>query len=175
MMDASEMEVVLLLDVSASMAGEVTALARAAWAIRRAVDDLEGLCTVIAWESGPHQLLAEPGERPDDRMFVPGGLFGGTRPKSALQEALGVLAGSVAKNRLCVILTDGEWFSYDEAEEEALVEGMNALGVTTVIALLGRDAGDDLHGCRFGAHIDRPEELALLFQRVAAERIRGWR
>jgi hypothetical protein len=174
MMDASEMEVVLLLDVSGSMAGRVGALGRSAWAIRHAVDDLEGTCTVITYESGPHRLLAEPGQRPDDRVFIPSSM-GGTQPKSALMEALRVLAGSPAKNRILVILTDGVWAYPGWDRCDNIIESLNGMGATTVMALLGKDAGDNLHGCTYGAHIDQGEDLALLFRRVAAERIRSWR
>jgi len=187
MMDASEMEVMVLLDVSGSMGSQMKALGRAAWAIRHAVDDLEGRCTVICYESGPHRLLAEPGQRPDDRMFIPSAM-GGTQPKSALLESLRVLTSSDAKNRLLIVLSDGEWFGtsklvrgpggsmkweqHDDAAE--VIEAMGQMGVTTVMALLGRGAGDDKHGCQFAAHIDRAEELARLFRRVAAERMRSW-
>lgn len=173
MLDATEMEVVLLIDVSGSMASKLKALGRAAWAIRHAVDDLEGRCTVITYESGPHRLLAEPGQRPDDRVFIPSAM-GGTMPKSALMESIRVLGGSPAMNRLLIILTDGMWFGgYGKYDADELIHGMNELGVTTVMALLGRHAGENLHGCQFGAHIDEGEELALLFRRVAAERIRS--
>jgi uncharacterized sporulation protein YeaH/YhbH (DUF444 family) len=182
-MDAAELEVVLLLDVSGSMGSRTTQLGRAAWAIRMAVDDLEGTCTVLTYESGPHRLLAEPGQRPDDRMFIPTSM-GGTQPKSALMEAHRVLVESSAKNRLLIVLTDGEWFTggwhYDGKklveldETQPIIESMNASGAVTVMALMGRHAGDDLHGCQFGAHIDKPQELPELFKRVAAERIKGW-
>ena len=173
MLDATEMEVVLLIDVSGSMAGQLKALGRACWAIRHAVDGLEGSCTVITYESGPHRLLANPGERPDDRMFIPSAM-GGTQPKSALLESMRVLAGSPAMNRLLIILTDGSWFGgYGSSNADSIIAGMRGLGVTTVMALLGEHAGDNGHNCEFVAHIDEGEQLALLFRRVAAERIRS--
>lgn len=173
MMDASEMEVVLLLDVSGSMAGSLVQLAEATWAIRHAVDDLEGRCTVFTYDSGPHRVLADANERPDGRMFVPQAL-GGTEPSSALTEAFRLIAGSQATNRLVIILTDGGWYG---GSADRVIAAMNAHHVTTVCALLGLSEyvreNADFHGCTFGAVIDEPAELARLFRRVAADRIRS--
>ena len=170
-MDASELDVAVLLDVSGSMSTSMDRLGEAAWAIRHAVDDLEGECSVIAWESGPHRVMAHPGERPDDRMFVPRPL-GGTEPLSALTEAYGRLANSSARNRLMVILTDGDWYTEQGAE---VIAAMNDAGIVTVCALLGNDAGTSLHRCTYGARIDDPLELARLFGRIAHERIGAWK
>lgn len=172
MMDAAELDVVLLLDVSGSMGTGVFALGEATWAIHHAVDDLEGTCTVITWDSGPHRVIASAGERPDGRMFVPKSM-GGTNPKSALSEAFRLMSGSATHNRLVVILTDGDW-DYSAAGSEQVIRAMNEEGIVTVIGLLGKYAGTDTHECRFGAQIADPIELARLFKRVALERIGSW-
>jgi len=175
MMDASELELVLLLDVSSSMNGKLTALGEATWAIRQAVDDLEGRCTVFTYDSGPHRVLADASARPDGRMFVPQAL-GGTAPLTALTEAFRLIAGSDAKNRLVVILTDGSWTG--TTQSETVIRAMNEHGVTTVCALLGAGGmfgheTSDLHGCSFGGPIDDPLELARMFRRIASDRIRS--
>lgn len=173
-MDASELDVMLLLDVSGTMAGSTHPLAEATWAIRHAVDDLEGECTVLTWDSGPHRVLAKAGERPDERMFVPSAL-GGTVPTSALREAYGRLADSQARNRLMVIITDGDWGG-DVRQAHAVIEAMRDEGIITVCALLGhRVRAGEFHSCEYGGHIAEPLELARLFRRVAAERIGAWR
>ena len=163
-MDASEMEVVLLIDVSGSMAQQVIPLGEATWAIRHAVDDLEGRITVLAYESGPHQVVAEPGVRPDDRMYVPD-TMGGTEPTTAIKEAWKVIGESQARNRLLIVLTDGAWHT---ANGDKLIEAMGESGVVTVMALLNASpradgTGPSLHGCQFGAVIADPLELARLF------------
>ncbi|HET6899928.1 MAG TPA: vWA domain-containing protein, partial [Vicinamibacteria bacterium] len=169
-LDATELELVLLLDVSGSMSSQVLALGEATWAIRHAVDDLEGTATVITWSTGPHRVLAEPGNRPDDRMFVPDD-DGGTDPSSALAEAYRLLAGSTARNRLVVILTDGQWHLGRHAQ---LIPALNHAGVTTVCATLGAWGGNDFHGCTHGRRIDAPADLARLFRDVAAAGIGAW-
>jgi hypothetical protein len=185
-MDASEMDVVLLLDVSSSMARHVRTLSEVTYAIRRAVDDLDGRMTVITWDNGPHRIVAAAGDRPDDRMFVPNA-SGGTDPTSALRETYSVLAGSDATNRLCVILTDGDWYSN---APDKIVDVLNADGIVTVLAHFG-DLGTtaverpdgtfdrierplDTHRCRYARQIDDLTELARMFRDVAAERIGSW-
>lgn len=167
-LDASELELVLLLDASGSMDSRLDALAEATWAIRHAVDDLEGTATVLAWADGQHQVLASPGQRPDERMFIPH-MGGGTRPETALAEAHRLLAGSTARNRLMVVLTDGQWYVPHAAERT--IKAMNAAGIVTVCGLLGPTAGDNTHGCRYGEQLATLPDLARLFARVAAERI----
>ena len=153
-MDATQMEMVLLLDVSGSMQGETLRLGESTWAIRQAVDDIEGRLTVLCYDSGPYTVvLARPGVRPDDRMFVPAAT-GGTVPTSSLKEAYRLLAESDVRNRMCVILTDGSWSYRDDCV--AVIEAMNSVGVTTVMGLMGSAAGTDGHGCRHTARFAGP-------------------
>jgi uncharacterized protein with von Willebrand factor type A (vWA) domain len=171
MMDASEMEAIVLVDVSSSMNGSTHALAEALWAIRRSVDDLEGRCTVFTYNSGPYGVIDD---RPDGRMFVPHA-SGGTVPESALVEAFRLIAGSQERNRLVVILTDGAWSGW---RNDDIIRAMNEHGVITVCALLGVNPEfveqyGGFHGATFGAIVNDPTELAPLFRRVAADRIRS--
>jgi hypothetical protein len=181
-LDASEIEAVLLLDVSSSMARSTDKLGEATWAIRQAVDDLEGTLTVLTYENG-HYVLARPGERPDDRMYVPKSL-GGTDPESALNEAWRIIAGSEARNRLMVVMTDGEWEGQwgppnvhgrsvmVSERSDALIGAMRDAGVATVMAFLPPKYGSanaevPMHGCEFGGRIESLDDLPRLFQRVA--------
>jgi hypothetical protein len=172
-MDAAELELVLLTDVSASMRSFKAALAEATWAIRQSCDDLDASATVITWDDGPHRVIAEPGQRPDDRMFVPD-TPNGTNPLSALSEAFRLLADSRARNRIMLILTDGSWAGA-ETQSEQVIAAMSEVGITTVFAFLGHEHLFDgnAHGCAVAERIDAPRGLADLFRRVAAERIKA--
>ena len=180
-LDASELEAVLLLDVSSSMHSQTAKLGEATWAIRQAVDDLEGTLTVLTYENG-HYVLARPGQRPDDRMYVPQSL-GGTDPESALNEAWRIIAGSEARNRLMVVMTDGQWEGevvrnaagraiMSSVRSDALIEAMRNAGVATVMAFVPPPYGSEnvevpMHGCEFGGRIESLDDLPRLFQRVA--------
>ena len=186
--DATSVEVMLLLDVSGSMSSVIDQVGEATWAIRKAVDDLEGDLTVITWQSGPHEVLAHPGDRPEERMFVPT-VFGGTNPHSALVEAYRVLADSQAPIKLMVILTDGSWGVADESEQ--LIDAMNAGEVSTALAFVSTDYSFitgaqaaknrpavkvNAHHCQVGRDIGNdPHGLALMFREIVAERIKAQR
>ena len=174
-LDASELEVFVLLDVSGSMSGYTHPLSEATWAIRHAVDDLEGSCTVFTFSSGEYRVLCGPNDRPDDRMFSLSS-WGGTDPNNALATAYRTLADSQVRNRLMVVLTDGAWYEAETPNSNSnVIAAMNQAGITTVCALLGSmvEANDD-HGCQFAAMISDPMELARLFRRVAEASIHRW-
>jgi hypothetical protein len=173
-LEATELEVVLLVDVSSSMYQATEQLGEACWVIRQAVDDVDGRITVLTY-STKHRVLARPGERPDDRMFVPRA-NGGTDPKTALGEAWQVLSGSPATNRLLIVMTDGEWQG-DEKGQDQLIAAMGQRDVATVMAFLpdewtrsriDRNGGQiPMHGCQYGGRIDELTELPRLFGEVA--------
>ena len=174
-LDATEMEAVVLVDVSTSMRDFTHTLGEATWAIRRAVDDLEGRLTVLTYDSGPFRVIAAAGERPDNRMFVPRA-SGGTDPLSALREAYHILANSEAPIRIMVILTDGDWYGLVN-ESEATIAAMAQVGVTTVLAFLPNPgfgvAAMDAHGCEVAESIEDVHGLARLFAKIADIRIRN--
>ena len=174
-MDASDLEVCLLVDVSGSMGQHIMQLGESVWAMRRAVEDLDGRITVLSYEGGHnHQVLCRPGDRCDDRMFVPQAL-GGTEPTSAIKQGWTALSDSEARNKLLIILTDGHWWS---TVGDTIINSMNKREIVTVMAVLGRGSKDldkaGLHGCQYGAGVRDPFALARLFRRIAAERIASW-
>ena len=180
--DATDVETVVLLDVSSSMRKKMLQLGESAWAIRRAVDDVEGRSTVITYEQGLYWIMSKPTDRPDARMFVPSSL-GGTEPSAALREAHRLLSESDKRIRVMVILTDGEWET--PAKSEAYITAMREEGIVTVLAFLDtmtefwksvgqeeREVKCDPHGCDIVEKIDDPHGLARLFRRVAEQLIR---
>jgi hypothetical protein len=180
-LDTTDLEVVLLVDVSGSMERVTHALGEAIWAIRMTVDDLDGECSVVTWSSGPHKVLSTPGVRPErDRMFEPDAT-GGTNPESALHEAYRLLASSKRAHRMMVVLTDGDWASYSShpsgvTSNERLIEAMRAAGIVTVLAFLPTQPSQigkpvNAHRCEFAEAVDDPHGLARLFRRVAMQRM----
>jgi hypothetical protein len=168
-LEAAEFDVVVLVDVSSSMSRAVWKVAEATWAIRRAVDALEGRCTVLTYNDLAHGVLAA-GERPDGRVFTPQA-WGGTNPHSALVEAYRLMTDSQATNRVVLILTDGDWEA--KIDNDAVIASLNRAGVLTALAGYGYLSASGLdHGTTVAERIDRPGDLARMFGRLAAEQIR---
>jgi uncharacterized sporulation protein YeaH/YhbH (DUF444 family) len=175
-MDATELELVVILDVSGSMRPHMQRLGEATWAIHQSVDDIEGRATILTFCSGEHRVLAMPGQRPDSRMFVPK-QWGGTEPESALRAAFNQLAESRARNRMVVILTDGEWYG---GNGDRVVAAMREVGITTVLAYMPESGSilpgstPQTHGVEFFEVISQPSDLALLFRNVAMAQMGQW-
>ena len=173
--DASELEMALLLDVSGSMSRKVFALSEATWAIRQAVEDIDGRAAVMTFSSGPFRLVYGPNERPDDRMFNLTS-WGGTDPESALVAAFHLLAESTARNRLLVILTDGDWYG---PGGDKLIAACREAGIVTVLAYMPTDYGiaghtPNAHGVEFFKEIGEPRDLAIMFRDIALARMGQW-
>jgi hypothetical protein len=132
------------------------------------VDRVEGRLTVFTYDT-THQILSDPSERPDGRMFVPRA-DGGTEPTTGLDEAYRIMEGSTARNRLVLVLTDGDWFDADEAK--ARIAATNALGVFTALALLGFTLTEHAqYGQRMTQTIRKPGELAEMFRAIVTEMV----
>lgn len=166
-MDASGLDVVLAVDVSGSMMGQMGELAEATWAIRQAVDRVEGTCTVLGFGT-ELTVVAAAGERPDGRIFIPS-LEDSTNPTPALREAHRIIAQSEAANRLVIVLTDGYWWSAGTAEDAMRAAKQD--GATTCVVGLGPTAARfvkpgfcdaDVTAC-----ITRSSELVPIFRELA--------
>jgi hypothetical protein len=162
-LDAADMEVVLLVDTSGSMSGSARPLGEAVWAIRQAVDRLEGEVSVFTYDTDV-RVLAQGSERVDRRQFMPW-TGGGTNPASALDEAYRIVANSQARNRLVLMLTDGQWSGGGEK-----LRAINATGAVTALALMGpwAEPWECQYGQQITVQVKGPKEFALLFKQVAA-------
>lgn len=125
----------LLIDTSSSMDGtKMTEANQAAWVLGRALADIDAKLEVITFSQN-HDYGTNVFE---DNRYSSYTAHGGTNPATALNEAAKALMSSRANNRLCIILTDGEWGNVHNCE--ATIEVMNRAGITTVCAGLGTDA-----------------------------------
>lgn len=170
-MDASSLDCVLVVDVSGSMQSRVDQLAEAVWAIRTAIDRIEGKCVVLGFgDSG--SLMFDAHERPDGRLFVPD-LESSTDPTGALRQAHHVVANSAATNRVVITLTDGAWWNSDDAAQvyAAIVQR----GATAAIVGLGwgaRHVTPGFCGVDLTRFIKEPGELVDFFREVAEQSMR---
>lgn len=100
----SNFAVTLLLDRSGSMQWAETELSVAAYACKRACDELSIPCSVVLWESGA-ALLWGATDRATDLPFVAS--CGGTEPMKALR-AVSSLRSNKPRH-LVLMMTDGDW------------------------------------------------------------------
>src|SRR5215467_8533983 len=168
-MDATEMDAVILLDVSGSMTSQMRQLSEATWAIHHAINDIDGKATIITFSSGM-RVVATPGKRPSNKMFRLR-QWGGTDPEASLRHAYSYLSASQATNRLVVILTDGDWSGdyYGNSKADELIKAMRETGITTVLAFLPTDqiSKPKAHGCEYFKVIKEPRDFAVMFRDVA--------
>lgn len=170
-MDASSLDCTLLIDVSGSIGGANRAIAEATWAIRTAVDRVEGQCTVVGFGDDASLMFA-PGSRPDGRLFIPH-LEGSTNPTPACRVAHQMVTSSDAANRIVVVLTDGEWWNGEHAVEA--LRDCKAAGA--IVAVLGwggwaRQVVPGFAGADVAQRINTPDEMVAVFREVTVRSMR---
>jgi Mg-chelatase subunit ChlD len=168
--DAVDLEVVIALDSSGSMAGApIAQAAQAMWALKRAVDGIEGSCTVVTFNQDA-QVLYDASTRAGALVKVPCAT-GGTDPYDALAHAEQLLMTSPRAVRLLVVITDGEWS--DPERSEAIISDLRDDSVLTALVVIGTDDASDSHGCELSQLTGSAESLFQLGRdlvRVAVRR-----
>jgi von Willebrand factor type A domain len=161
--DETKLETVIVLDTSVSMRDDerINHAARAVWAIRHAIRAIEGTATVLTFDSRM-RIMARPGQNPGQTVAVPGNLGGSTLPAEALDAAYRLLSRSEAVNRLCVVVTDGQWSGGVDQ-----VKAMRRAGVTTVVIGIGMTIPYNIEA-DVRATVTDASELAPIFKDVAA-------
>ena len=162
--DAVDIEAVILLDISGSMQSNSRGAFQSMWAIKRALDKVAANTTVIAFDDDAFTLYSA-NERATAQMKY-GYCRGGTNPAKALKKAKDILANSNRAIKLCITITDGEWYGA-ESSETILREFRNA-GVLTALAYIEDDWGRkyrtsaleiNSHGCEIAVKVDEMSDL----------------
>jgi hypothetical protein len=167
-MDASSLDLVLVLDVSGSMSAQNMRLAESTWAIRQAVDRVEGEVTCVAFGDDA-SIMFDKSHRVDGRVFLPH-LESSTDATNALREAHRIVAESQATNRIVLVLTDGQWWNAAEACK-ALVAAGNEGAVTCVVGL-GQTIAEGFGGAHVVRSIRDSSELVPIFREIAETSMR---
>jgi Mg-chelatase subunit ChlD len=140
--DATSIEVVILLDQSASMSHQMNRVSGAMWVLKGACDDLEIPCSVIGY-SDKHSVLLGRDDRVGTQKVGRFPSLGSTDPRGALEEAHRIFSGSDRRHKLLFSVTDGEWFH--PVVCSSMVREITALGVhTDLIYLTGSTDTDRL-------------------------------
>lgn len=132
--DGVDLEAVLLLDASGSMAGVMDVVSEAAGVLQRALVSGGVECSTYGFSPsnpGPFRIYAR-GDNPRRVKSVEAITW--TYVAHALRRAYQTMLVSRARRRLVVILTDGDWD--DRSNSEQLIAALQSEKVTVAIAFL---------------------------------------
>jgi hypothetical protein len=136
--DATDIECVILLDVSYSMKNDITEAYESMWAMKSALDSVNSSTTVVLYSDAEStRTLYSANERAGNSMRY-GGCQGGTNPFKALQYAHGVLANTNRAIKLLITITDGEWNEDSVEKCDNLIQELRDGGVLTSLAWLSK-------------------------------------
>jgi len=154
--DNFDIEAVILLDNSGSMSGTIHEANQSVWAIKRALEEIDGRVTVYAF-SDDTELLYSNSDRTTARYRS---VFkgGSTNPIEGLLEAERILESSKRKTKLLFTVSDGDWSRTNDCDDT--IRRINDLeGVTsTAVFIAGKWAYDQL------AKLDEAERTQALDQ-----------
>jgi len=130
--DVTEIEAVILLDRSGSMAGTNADNAyKSMWAIKKALERVEARTTVMTFDSST-DLLYDADEKAGTTIRD-AGANGGTNPEHAILVSKRILAESQKPIKILFMITDGSW---NTEEGEKAVAQMRDAGVLTCQAFI---------------------------------------
>lgn len=191
--DAADIEAVIYLDHSSSMAQQMFTASMAMWTIKSALESIDADVTVYGFNSASSVVYTrdEKVNRTKARII---GATGGTDPTQAIKESLGIFANSKRKTHLAIFVTDGEWgYRADD-----LIERMTQAGITTALCFLGEtnyngntvrwDPVEGVveepavagplpearrHNCKIGEQVFDPSHLIPFARRIVTEVMKG--
>jgi uncharacterized protein with von Willebrand factor type A (vWA) domain len=148
--DDYDIEACILMDRSGSMWSEIGAVCRSAWAIKRAIEKINGKVSVMTFSDTSRTLAsAQDKAKANEVLMVESA--GGTDPDYALKESERIMGLSSARTKLVFILTDGVFGKSADKSIKALRDN----GVFTSIVFLGN--GDWIDKIK-----DDPQQIAQL-------------
>jgi hypothetical protein len=124
---ATRINMAVALDISGSMAGMSSEVARAAWLLKRSVDQVGGDCVVYAYNTESF-IVYDVGDKAKSGEMLSFKMRGGTDPGDCLSKsAHWLLSRDSDSIRMMVTVTDGHWAS-NRGDE--VIQSMNRAGVT---------------------------------------------
>lgn len=180
--DDYDIEACILMDRSGSMWSEIGAVCRSAWAIKRAIEKINGRVSVMTFSDTSRTLAsADTKAKANEVPMVESA--GGTDPDYALKESERIMGLSSARTKLVFILTDGVFNNTADNSIKALRDN----GVFTSIVFLGQSAWLDRvkddpkqmaqlqHGANDLQFIGNPNDLVKVAKGVVRHNIKGTR
>lgn len=139
--DATDMEVVIGLDVSYSMASATAELGQVGWCLKRAIGSLGERCkvSVFTYSDDFEELYSRDSES-GQQVRIPT-IKGGTRPIHFLNHAEHIFTNTNRKNKVMIMMTDGMWEQANQCD--AKIDELNKSGIVTGLYHYG--SGNDTH------------------------------
>jgi hypothetical protein len=176
--DNSDIEAVVLIDVSGSMSGVTYDACQSAWVIKRAIENIDGDVTIFTF-STLSKLLYSSNEKAKGNSYRHVWAQQNTNPYEALEEAERIFSLSKRSTKLLIILTDGMW---DNAVANDLIINRINKVATSCVAFLGgqelllqakqgtawavRDLQEAKHGANYFEIISKPIDLVSMARRL---------
>lgn len=134
--DAVDMEVVIMLDESGSMAGMIRDASNAMWVLKRALDRIDVPTTVIAFAS-ESRVLYKRNEKAGPLVKFSHDASG-TDPLDGLIQAAQLFSRTRKTRKILISLTDGAWFGSmkDGLNSDDYMKKFKREGVTTAVGFL---------------------------------------
>ena len=134
--DAVDMEVVIMLDESGSMAPMIQDASNAMWVLKRALDRIDVPTTVITY-ANESRILYKRNEKAGAQIKFTHDA-GGTDPLDGLIQADQLFSRTKKQRKILINLTDGAWFgtSRDGLDADDYMKRFNREGVTTAVGFL---------------------------------------
>ena len=131
--DNFDIEAVILLDNSGSMSGSIHEANQSVWAIKRALEEIDGRVTVYAFSDDTELLYSNSDRTTAKYRSVFKG--GSTNPIEGLLEAERILESSKRKTKLLFTVSDGDWSRHNDCDET--IKRINDLeGVTSTAVFI---------------------------------------
>lgn len=132
--DATDIECVVLLDISYSMSRQAHRAFESMWTIKRALDKIGASTTVLTFGSKSYTLY-DANTKADNEMRKQD-LDGSTEPIQALKYARSILAASNRAVKIMFTITDGEWYDQNKGENDNIIKELRNSGVITALAFV---------------------------------------
>lgn len=184
--DDIEITAVILVDVSSSMGHRIDKALQTAWALKRGLDRVDALTTVITFSfSNTSRILYSETEDARPGQYAYYYDAGGTSPHPALTQAARIFSKSERAIRILFTITDGAWddtayartkrgFAVAQDQQnkpDDIVGRLTAAGVYTALCFIGAPAGTKVnaHNHRLAAAVPTVQALGVFGQRVIRE------
>lgn len=176
--EVSDIECVVLLDISGSMHSMYDSAYDAMWSIKRALDSINASTTVLTFGDYSRILYSASSRAGIQRKHSMDGA-GGTYPVDGIKYAQGILDSSSRAIKLLITITDGAWNGAPEAD--ALIASMRYNGVlTSIVHIIDDwmqqriDADDNVYGdvklqthnCEVAHTVRDPHDIAVFAEKL---------